>query len=387
MNMIIETKTLVAINEVFKRLNNLRRWTEITTSAKYDEISKQAFNCFICFLLAKEVEEKGVNVCWENFPKIAIFRAFQKAYVNYDTPERILKSISELGESNFSLQFKHVTAKIISRETSEEFAEWLKTAQETYEEIIYKAATKIATLLELKEIRANINGDYWLKYKEVVESMKKYEMVPSFTEMSNEEGEIFKVFKMVSKLRNQNRWAAYSYSVSCSVLGHLFDTAVFAYWMCIEKYNSEEIATKCFFMGIFHDIPEAFTKDIPSPIKDEIHGFRELTEEYELWCMEKNFYPKLTTISMELSNAVREIMFEDDINLEYKALIKGADYMSAVSEIIRQFMGGSRDPEFVSAIQRHDKKFERGIAEHTCTTKEMYDRMCKYAKQLGIGGF
>lgn len=83
--MIIETKNLTAMNEVFKRLNNLRRWTEITTNAKYDEISKQALNCIICFLLAKEAESKGVNVRWENFPKIAIFRAFQKAYVNYDT--------------------------------------------------------------------------------------------------------------------------------------------------------------------------------------------------------------------------------------------------------------------------------------------------------------
>lgn len=385
--MIIETRTLVAINEVFKRLNNLRRWTEITTNAKYDEISKQALNCFICFLLAKELEKRGISICWENFPKIAIFRAFQKAYVNFDTPEHILKAICDLGGIDFNIQFNRATLKIISQKTNEEFTEWIKSSQGTYEETIYRAATKIATLLELKEIRANINGDYSLKYREIIESMKKYENIPGFLEMSNEECECFEAFKAVSKLRNQNRWAAYSYSVSCSVLGHLFDTAVFAYWMCIENHKSEEVATKCFFMGIFHDIPEAFTRDIPSPIKDGIKGFRELTEKYELKCMEKSFYPKLITISETLPKAVKDIMFEDETNSEYKALMKGADYMSAVSEIVRQFMGGSRDPEFVDAIQNHNKKFESGVAAFTETTKEMYERMCRYAERLGIEGF
>lgn len=387
MNMIIETKNLTAMNEVFKRLNNLRRWTEITTNAKYDEISKQALNCIICFLLAKEAESKGVNVRWENFPKIAIFRAFQKAYVNYDTPEHILKEICALGEIDFNVQFNHATLRVISKKTNEEFAEWINTAQGTYEETIYRAATKIATLLELTEIRAKINGDYNLKYREIIESMKKYESVPGFLEMSGEESQCFSAFKSVSKLRNQNRWAAYSYSVSCSVLGHLFDTAVFAYWMCIESHKTEEIATKCFFMGIFHDIPEAFTRDIPSPIKDGIPGFRELTERYELLCMERKFYPKLATISETLPNAVKAIMFEDESNRDYKALMKGADYMSAVSEIVRQFMGGSRDPELVNAFKGHNKKFESGVASYTYTTEEMYKNMRVYVEELGIGSF
>lgn len=387
MNMIIETKNLIAINEVFKRLNNLRRWTEVKTNAKYDEISKQALNCFICFLLAKEVEKRGICVIWENFPKIAIFRAFQKAYINYDTPEHILGTICDLGGINFEEQFNNATFQVISEKTNEEFANWLKTAQGTYEETIYKAATKIATLLELKEIRVEINGDYSLKYREIIESMKKYESIPGFNELSNEECECFKAFKSVSRLRNQNRWAAYSYSVSCSVLGHLFDTAVFAYWMCLENHTTEQIATKCFFMGIFHDIPEAFTKDIPSPIKDKIPGFRELTEKYELECMDKKFYPNVDAVSKDLSKTVKEIMFEEEENSQYKTLMKGADYMSAVSEIVRQFMGGSRDPEFVDAIKNHNKKFESGIASFTNTTKEMYTRMCAYTGKLGIVGF
>ena len=77
-------KNLEAINEVFKRLNNLRRWTEFITEGKYDEISKQSLNCIISFVLATEAENEGQVIVWERFPKIALYRAFQKAYVNYD---------------------------------------------------------------------------------------------------------------------------------------------------------------------------------------------------------------------------------------------------------------------------------------------------------------
>ena len=313
-----------------------------------------------------------------------MFRAFQKVYVNYDTPEHILKEICSLGEIDFNKQFNYATLKIISKKTSKEFANWLQASQETYEETIYRAATKIATLLELKEIRTSINGDYSLKYREIIESMENYQSIPGFLEMSNEESQCFEAFRSVSKLRNQNRWAAYSYSVSCSVLGHLFDTAIFAYLMALEKYHSDEIATKCFFMGIFHDIPEAFTRDIPSPIKDGIPGFRELTEKYELECMKRRFYPKLITASGVLPDAVKSIMFEEEENFKYKAIMKGADYMSATSEIVRQFMGGSRDPGLLEAI---NELFEKGTAELTPTAKGIYESMCKYAENLKIEDF
>ena len=377
----MEIKNLKAINEVFKRLNNLRRWTNFITEGKYDEISKQALNCNICYVLALEAEQNGIPILWERFPKIAIYRAFQKAYVNYDTPEHILKEICDLGEIPFEKAFGEVTEKTIAELTDESFASWVKEGCGTTEERIYKAATKIATFLELKELQGHMNGGYATKYEEVVKSMGKYEDIPGFITLSDTEGGYFKVFRAISKLRNQNRWAAYSYLVDCSVLGHLFDTAVFAYLMTLEKGETEAVATKCFFMGIFHDVPEAFTRDIPSPIKDKIPGFRDLTEEYELMMMERNVYPFL---SEETANSLREVMFEDEQNLKFKKLMKGADYMSAVSEIWRQLKAGTRDDSFAYALRGHVKKFEANIAELTPVTKEILDWMVDFAKSLNM---
>ena len=366
--MLYGIKNLKQINEVFKRLNNLRRWTEFATEERYDEISKQALNCCICYILATEAEAKGVDIKWERFPIIALYRAFQKAYVNYDTPEHILRDICELGGLPFEQVFRRATFEVIAELTDEAFASTLEQGCGTAEEEIYKAATKIATLIELKEIKHNVNGDYDKKYDEVIKSMLKYEHIPGFTNLSDKDGNYFKLFSKISKLRNQNRWAAYSYRVSCSVLGHLFDTGIFAYVMALEEGLSEEIATKCFFMGIFHDIPEAFTKDIPSPIKDRIPGFRELTEKYELQMMEKNVYP---LVSDEVKLALQKIMFEEEGNEEFKTLMKGADYMSAVSEIWRQ----RQDNQFSRAMLNHGKKFENGIAKITDSAETLYKEL------------
>lgn len=124
--MLYDIKNLKALNDVFRRLNNLRRWTEFLTEGKYDEISKQALNCVICFALGVEAEARGLTIKWERFPLIAIYRAFQKAYVNYDTPENILREICEIGGLSFEQIFRETTSNIITQLTDNEFTKTLE---------------------------------------------------------------------------------------------------------------------------------------------------------------------------------------------------------------------------------------------------------------------
>ena len=383
----LEIHVYKGINTVFKRTNNLRRWTELVSDSRFDEISKQSLNCIIAFILATLSEKNGQVIHWERFPKIAIYRAFQKAYVNYDTPEINLKEICRISENGivYNEAFPEITNKIICEKTDEDFSEYIQEGCETQEERLYKAATKIATLLELKELQKDINGSFMPKYSEVLRTMGKYSDIKGFVELSDEEGDYFKIFQIISNLRNQNRWAAFSYTVDCSVMGHLFDTAIFAYLMAIEKGFSEKVATKCFFIGIFHDIPEVFTKDIPSSIKERIKGFRKATEKYELMMMEKNFYPLIKDECVV--SAIKEVMMEDEKNSVYKTLLKGADYMSGASEIMRQFAAGTRDFQFYKALLKQKAKFDKGDAEFTKLTEQLYTEMCEYVEQLNLCDF
>lgn len=371
-----------ALNEVFKRLNKLRRWTSFITEGNYDELSKQALNCIIAYMIATYCEKDGRIVRWERFTKIAIYRAFQKVYVNFDIPEHIFAEICQIGNIEKS-EFDKVTREIIEENTDKEFADFICEGINTYEMRIYRAATKIATLIELVENRFRMKegGDYDVKMQEILKYLSDFSNIPGVEELQETNGEVFKILQKISQLRNQNRWAVQLYSVDCAVLGHLFDTAVFAYFMGLEKYQDEKTATLMFFMGCFHDVPEAWTKDIPSSIKDRIPGFRKATEEYEMKKVQEKMY---NCMPLFLSVKIREVMFEEENNAALKALMKGADYSSADSEIWRIYKAGSRDEYFIGAILRFDEKIKAGIAELTPVARELHCYFLEYAQSLNL---
>ncbi len=382
-NMKLNLAMLKETNEVFKRLNILRRWTSFVTEDKYNELAKQSLNCITAYMLATYSEKDGITVKWERFPKIALYRAFQKAYVYFDTPEHIMDEICKIGNIKKS-EFNKVTEEIIAENAGKQFADFLCEGIGTYEFQIYRAATKIATYVELVENSNKMRSEEQrIKVQEIIKSLEEFEGIPGVNEIYlNTQGGIFKLLEKLSSLRNRNRWAAQAYSVECSVLGHLFDTAVFAYFMSLEKDPENEVtATKMFFMGIFHDVAEAWTTDIPSPIKDRIRGFRAATEKYELEVLEKNLYKNVPEF---LAKKLKEVMFEDEANVKYKKLLKGADYLSADSECWRQYKAGTRDEYFLGAINRRRPKIESGDVLLTPVCGKLYKEFYEYATSLKL---
>lgn len=370
---------LKGINEVFKRLNNLRRWTSFISEDKYNELGKQALNSIVAYMLASYSEKAGTIIHWERFPKIALYRAFQKVYVYFDTPEHIINEICKIGNINKSA-FDEVTKDIIGENTSEEFAEFLCEGCNTTEFQIYRAAIKIATYIELVEISSKMReSDYAIKSHELIKAIEEFEDLPGVSEISDVEGKIFKLLLKICTLRNKNRWAVQSYSVECSVQGHLFDTGIFAYLFSLEQEMSGEMSGKMFFMGIFHDVAETWTGDIPSPIKDRIPGFRDATEEYERRVVKSELYNKLPEF---LANKVKDIMFEEEENEEYYSLVKGADYLSADSECWRQYHAGTRDEYFLGAMNRRIPKIESGEVMLTDACENLYNDYVGYARNV-----
>lgn len=382
-NMELNLTMLKATNEVFKRLNILRRWTSFATEDKYNELAKQALNCIVAYMLAAYSEEAGITVKWERFPKIALYRAFQKTYVYFDTPEHIIDEICEIGGISKDT-FNEVTKQLIEENTDEVFAEFLCEGIGTYELKIYRAATKIATLIELVENSNSTNnlGEYRSKMQEIYKSLEEFEKLPGIGQIQDVNGNIFRILQKISTLRNKNRWAAQPYCIECSVLGHLFDTAIFAYFMSLEESPKDEVtAAKMFFMGIFHDVAETWTTDIPSPIKDRIANFRAATEKYELKKLQDELYSKVPEF---LAKKLREVMFEDEANKRYKKLLKGADYLSADSECWRQYKAGSRDEYFLGAIQKRLPKIESGDVLLTPVCGKLFEYFLNYAIGLNL---
>lgn len=376
MQRIATKKELTEINELMFKINNLNRWSDFRNFDVYNELSKQALNCIVAFELASYVEKNGRRVEWNCFPRIAISRAFAKAYVYYDTPEHKISYSAKIGNIAKG-KFEDVTKEYITVKTSKEFASFLCDNNAEYEVAIYKAATKIATYIELLEYEAVVLNQTLIiqKKEEIMNEIYGYMYIPGVKEFINPSSQIFELFQNVSSLRNKLRWATCDKTVKCSVLGHLFDTAIWAYFIGLEQSTFDEhIATKFFFMGIFHDIAETWTHDVPSPIKDKIEGYRAATEEHESQMLEKHMYPKLEQLG--LIEQTRNVMFEEKTNIQYRKFIKYADYLSADSECWRNLIAGSRYYYYWNAI------IERKIDNSSKVNTIMHKYLKKYSKKV-----
>lgn len=354
MKPIVNISDLLAVNDMLFELLCLRRWSEVTvTNGKFTEQSKQALNCMITYFWANELEHAGHTIDYTKFPKLALFRGFTKT-LQCDVSEQNLEIIFKLGNVSKS-NFTEMIWSEIEKKCSPEFYQHLQVDSNCLEARIYRAATKVSTMLELKEIRGLIaEKDYLLKEKQLQEVLKEFYDLPCFEQiMSAPYQEIFRNF---SKLRNRIRWAKHPNIVQCSVLGHMYDVACMAYLMSLEVDPlNEELATKYFFMGIFHDFPEAWTGDMPSPIKDCLPGLRKATELFENMVMEENVYKHLPPYMAE---AIRSVMLEDDENTEHKTFLKKSDNFSAFVECWREIDAGSHHDYYENVVKNDYKKKE-----------------------------
>lgn len=351
---IITDKDLKTVNNMLYELLCLRRWSEVTvTNGKFTEVAKQALNCMVSYFWATEISHTGVEVDFTKFPKLALFRGFTKT-IQCDVSESNLEIIFQLGNVS-KTSFNEMIWDSVSDCTSKSFYQHLQVNPDCLEARIYRAATKVSTLLELKEIRGLIaEKDYLYKKSQQEEAISKFSDLPCFDIiMSDSYQEIFRNF---SKLRNRIRWAKHPNSVQCSVLGHMFDVACFSYLMSLEvKPTDEDLATQYFFMGIFHDFPECWTGDMPSPIKDAIPGLRKATEEFENIVMEKNVYSHLPDY---MATAIRKVMLEDEENIQFKAFLKKSDNFSAFVECWREIDAGSHHDYYENVVKKDYEKKE-----------------------------
>lgn len=343
------TKTVISTelvwniaNDVLSVNHNLGRWSVHPMTNAYNELAKQSLNMIASFILAKCAERANITIDMTRFPLIAFKRLIEKT-INGDIRDDHISEICELGGVQKNKFEGLIEAKILGG-MSELKQMLLEVNEEWIETKIYKIATKMATLVELIEISPN---DTKTK-TEICTKLSSYrEELPELVAIAlNEGGPEFKFLKEVSNLRGAIRWLKQFRATNCSVLEHLGETAVFAWLMSMEEHpDNNERATELFWCGLFHDLPERWTGDMASPVKDAIEGLRKATEKFEDLMMDVNVYKVLPEHE---AIAIKKVL--DDAEKMYKSTIKGADYASATMECYRNIMCGSRDEYFVKVL-------------------------------------
>lgn len=181
---------------------------------------------------------------------------------------------------------------------------------------------------------------------------------------------------LIGKLRYQLRWAKAVRLPETFVMGHMLVVAILSYFMTLELENPcKQRLVNNFFSGLFHDVPEALTRDIVSPIKKSVEGLGEILSEIENEQMHKIVYPMLPKewhpeieyfTTDEFSSKIMldgkcTVTTSDEINAKYNSdeynpidgqIIRCCDHLSAYIEAFMSISYGVRSEQMVSGYNQ-----------------------------------
>lgn len=152
-------------------------------------------------------------------------------------------------------------------------------------------------------------------------------------------------FALFSRMKYIDRWSLMRNTDTESLSQHSLDVAAIAHALAVignkrlgKNYDTGKIA----LIGMYHDMPEIITGDMPTPVKyhnKEIRGAFANIEK----AAQKSI---LLTLPEDLRDEYGELLIPDEKSKEYR-LVKAADKISALLKCMLEERSGNK--EFIKA--------------------------------------
>lgn len=154
-------------------------------------------------------------------------------------------------------------------------------------------------------------------------------------------------FAMISRLRWIDRWALMKNSSKENLSEHSLQVGMLSHALAIignKRLGKKLNADKCALFGMYHDVSEILTGDMPTPVK---YFNAEIANAYK--DIEKDACERLLSLlPADLYESYSSLLMPDDKLYEYeKKLVKGADKLSAYIKCLEEKKSGNL--EFASA--------------------------------------
>jgi len=284
------------LKELFRGFT-VQRWNDKIRPVEFVELDKHAHKMLIAYCMGKYEEMEGKTVNWNNIIKGGIYELLRRIVIS-DIKSPIYNKIKDdykdtfLGLSNWV--YDQLEPKIENDEIKAELKEYL--LNENYlDELsrkILDAAHKYASFWEFQIIKnANPTG-YQMKEIE----LELLSAINNYTELVGVKKLLTKrpisdFIDLFGQLRFQIRWSQIPRLPKTSVLGHSMLVATISYFFAIDNDACNKRLYNDFFGGLFHDLPEAVTRDIISPVKKSSKEFHDLIGKIEKELAENEIYP------------------------------------------------------------------------------------------------
>ncbi len=282
--------------EQFFGAASIQRWNDYPRMVSLVELDKQAHKFIIAYFLAVMEEKKNIDM--RSLIEAGIFEFLRRMVVTDIRPDVFRKAMQKK-EKEINVwvleQLYHSLKDIENGDFYKRFETYLGDgSMYKKERFILKAASYMATRWEFSivyqtsQFLNNID-----RVKEAVEEEIEdyYELIGVRKMAMNKK--ISKIIDLSGRLRFQKRWAQTPRIPETSVLGHMLIVAILAYFYSLHVKACDKRIENNFFCALFHDLPEALTRDIISPVKYSVSGLDDIINEFEIKMIEEEILPYL----------------------------------------------------------------------------------------------
>jgi putative hydrolase of HD superfamily len=374
-------------NELFRGFY-IERWNERARNMPFTEIDKHGHKLIIAYCIGKYEEMRGNFVDWNVIFQDSIFEFLRRIVIS-DIKSPIYQKIKQNKEV-----FKKLNEFVLSK----------------YENIILDEnfLKKFKSFLFYEVDRTNINyriidsshifASFWefqfikcanpfqhqnAKIEhEIFRKLYKYSDLSGIAKLLKNES-ITNFIDLCGQLRFQIRWAQTPRVPKTSVLGHIMLVTAFSYLISLDLQCCDKRLYNNFFGALFHDLAEAVTRDIISPVKRSSENLDNFIMELERDLAEKEIFPYVETdwiaelryftqnefcnkIKLGQENVVeklttREISEKYNQN-EFSAydgeIIRFADHYAAYLEAKNSIEAGIKSKELIEASNEISEKYK-----------------------------
>ena len=348
---------------------SIQRWTDLIRPFDIVEMDKAGEKMVLAYIIGKCEEQKGVFVDWIWMIYASLFDILKKiALCDIKAPiQQILKKdyASEYLRLNEwilnqykpliddSALFSQFTIYEGQRAGTFDIPEKSRAAER-----ILSAANKFATMRELQMLSIVNEPERLEKInKELLADLQGYLDLTGLQLLMTRQKSYDFIMK-IEQLRFQTRWNQTPRVPKTSVLGHCFFVAVITLLLCRQSGQKmcEKRLINNYFSALFHDLPEAVTRDIISPVKQATDELPSIVKRIEDEIVNKELVPLMEPYfsdelmyftSDEFSNRIKdkkgnaEVVSWEDWNGKYNQddfspvdgrTVRIADHLSALLE-------------------------------------------------------
>ena len=362
---------------------NMNRWNDHMRPVDLTELDKQAHKAAIAWVLAKFEESSGKTIDWRRIIEHTMFSFIQRAVLTDLKPQVFHKIASERRGPVNDYVLSEFDRLVPDSDPGfrARFEEYLGDPKSTPEDAVIRAAHYLATRWEFNLIYDSNRSLYGIEgtRREINEQIEQHTDLIGVREIMATE-ETFDFIDLIGQLRFQQRWARTPRIPKTTVLGHSLMVADMMYLHDLDSGAADREVYNDFYSGLFHDLPEVLTKDVISPIKENVSGLAAILEDYEHDLVESTIMPLLKE---EWRDEFRHMVYEPFTDVDIPGFgrrngtdLKACDLMAAYMEAnISRRYGISSNTLLEGERGIRDKLIDKGRGIGVQRLVEDLDRM------------